>query len=159
MHLKKLFLAVGLALTAVSSWAYTDFAQITNVTPEYDEIRIPQQECWSREAPRAERERSGAVVGGVLGALAGRNVGRGTGKEVATVAGAIGGALLGDHVQNDMPREQRECRTYEKVEQRLVGYRIDYVYAGRQYSLRMPEAPQGTRLPVNIEVTPEFRHY
>lgn len=158
MKTKKMLMACGLIALASSSWAYPDYAQITNVTPEYDEVRIPQQECWTREAPRVERERGGAIVGGVLGALAGRTVGRGTGKEVATVAGAIGGALIGDHVQNDMPRDQRECRTYEKVEQRLSGYRVDYAYANRQYSIRMADAPQGTRLPINVEVTPDFRH-
>jgi len=41
-------------------------------------------------------------------------------------------------------------------EERVEGYRVTYVYHGREYTTRMPYDP-GQRVRVNIDVSPELR--
>ena len=62
---------------------YDDFAKVTNVTPQVEQINRPRQDCRteyvqvnrqvpSREQPhQAERSNSGAIIGGIAGAIIG----------------------------------------------------------------------------------------
>ena len=102
------------------------------------------------------------MIGGVAGGLLGHQVGKGHGKDAATAVGAVVGALAGDHVANrdqapqyvqDAPREVKQCRTVNEVQQQLTGYRVNYEYHGQVYSTITRENP-GHSLPVRVSVVP-----
>lgn len=153
-------------LTAASGAALAetreDFARVRQVTPQYEQVNLPRQQCVSEYVPPERgygRSYGGAVIGGITGAIVGNQLGRGHGKEVATAAGAIAGALVGDRLQNRADegdragREVRRCRTRDHWERRLAGYRVVYDYAGRRYSALLPYDP-GDRLRVRVSVEP-----
>ncbi|MHB1292024.1 MAG: glycine zipper 2TM domain-containing protein [Sulfuricella sp.] len=154
---------------------YQDYARVRSVTPEYDRVNAPRQECmneyiqgngYRHERDSSERSYTGTVIGGITGALIGSRFGNGNGKQASTVAGAIAGAVIGDKVQangryarnddddyNDRGREVRRCRTVDNWENRLTGYRVVYEYAGRSYTTVMPNDP-GRQIQVRVSVVP-----
>ncbi len=159
---------------------YQDYARVKNVTPEYQRVNTPRQECsneyirdtgydgYGRDRSSTDRSYTGTVVGGVAGALLGSRFGKGKGSTAATAVGAIAGAVIGDKVQgngglfasNDdrhdhdsRGREVQRCRTVDHFENRLTGYRVAYEYAGRDYTTVMQNQP-GRQIPVQVSVTP-----
>ena len=153
---------------------YGDYARVTSVTPEYERVNNPRQECSSEYIPgttyRNERVDSGrsytgTIVGGITGALIGSRLGKGNGNRAATAAGAIAGAVIGDHVQEsgrntrygdvyaEPAREVQRCRVVDNWDNRLTGYRVVYEYAGRSYTAVLPQNP-GRQIPVRVSVTP-----
>jgi uncharacterized protein YcfJ len=153
---------------------YGDYARVTSVTPEYERVNNPRQECSSEYIPgttyRNERVDSGrsytgTIVGGITGALLGSRLGKGNGNRAATAAGAIAGAVIGDQIQANSrsprygdvyaepAREVQRCRTVDNWDNRLTGYRVVYEYAGRSYTTVMPQNP-GRQIPVRVSVTP-----
>lgn len=156
---------------------YDDFAKVTNVTPQVEQINRPRQDCRteyvqvnrqvpSREQPhQAERSNGGAIIGGIAGAIIGNQVGRGNGRTAATAAGAVIGAISGDRIDNGSGSGQvvtetvtseqpvQRCRTVDHWESRTTGYSVSYEYKGRSYTAVLPYDP-GTRLKVNVSVTP-----
>lgn len=158
---------LALSLAAAPAWAeqYFDHARVISVTPEYDRVNMPRQECHDeyRSDPSYgrsdEHSYGGAIIGGVTGAIVGNQVGKGHGREAATAAGAIAGALVGDRMQNqdsDYARESRpvrRCRNVDNWENRITGYRVEYEYAGRRYAAKMPVDP-GRELRVRVSVDP-----
>ncbi len=160
---------------AVQAADYDDFAKVTNVTPQIEQINRPRQECHTEvvqvsrqvqtgQTTSAERGTGGAVIGGIAGAIIGSQIGRGNGRTAATAAGAIVGAISGDRLENsangrpitetvvsDQPVQK--CRMVDHWESRNIGYNVNYEYKGRAYSAQLPYDP-GTRLKVNVTVTP-----
>ena len=153
---------------------FGDYARVTNVTPEYERVNHPRQECSNEYIPSTGYRNgysdsghgyTGTIVGGVAGALLGSRLGKGNGNRAATAAGAIAGAVIGDQVQArgrggrydddyaDAGREVRRCRVVENWDNRLTGYRVVYEYAGRSYTTVLPQDP-GRRIPVRVSVTP-----
>lgn len=153
---------------------YADYARVTSVTPEYERVNHPRQECTSEYVPgttyRNERVDSGrsytgTIVGGITGALIGSRLGKGKGNRAATAAGAIAGAVIGDQVQEngrsarygavyaESGHEVQRCRVVDDWDNSLTGYRVVYEYAGRSYSTVLPQHP-GARIPVRVSVTP-----
>lgn len=153
---------------------YGDYARVSSVTPEYERINSPRQECSSEYVPTGAyryeqvdsgRSYTGTIVGGITGALLGSRLGKGNGNRAATAAGAIAGAVIGDQIQEngrsarqgqvyaDSGREVRRCRVVDHWDNRLIGYRVVYEYAGRSYSALLPQDP-GRRIPVRVSVTP-----
>lgn len=142
---------------------YFDQARVISVSPEYEQLSMPQQECYDESAPQSpyprsgERTYGGSIIGGITGALIGNQVGRGHGREAATAAGAITGAIIGDRVQNQRngdnwePRTIRRCRDIERWDRRLTGYRVVYEYGGHRYSTLMSNDP-GRTLRVRVSV-------
>ncbi|HYM35429.1 MAG TPA: hypothetical protein VET48_08540, partial [Steroidobacteraceae bacterium] len=53
------------------------------------------------------------------------------------------------------PVERCEVRYRDSYEERVDGYRVTYVYHGREYTTRMPYDP-GRHIRVNVDVSPEF---
>jgi uncharacterized protein YcfJ len=172
-------IAASASATAVAA-DYDDFAKVTNVTPQIEQINRPRQECKTeyvqvnrqvqtqQQQPRSgERSNGGAVVGGIAGAILGNQVGRGNGRTAATAAGAVIGAITGDRIDNGsnsgnsqpvtetITSEQpvQRCRAVDHWESRTTGYSVNYEYKGRSYNAILPYDP-GTRLKVNISVTP-----
>jgi len=109
------------------------------------------------------------ILGGIIGAAIGNQIGRGDGKRAATVAGAIIGSAIGHdragtrYVADrddryDAPRgydvERCDVRYDESWEQRIDGYRVRYVYHGREGVTTLPYEP-GDRIRVRVDVRPE----
>lgn len=162
-----------------SNAKYQDYARVKNVTPEYQRVNTPRQECsneyirgtghdgYGRERSSSDRSYTGTVVGGVAGALLGSRFGKGKGSTAATAVGAIAGAVIGDKVQangvfasnadrydyDGRGREVQRCRTVDHFEKRLTGYRVVYEYAGRDYTTVMQNQP-GRQIPVQVSVVP-----
>jgi uncharacterized protein YcfJ len=170
--MKRLAIVGLLAAGAAGAHAqsFIDQARVRSVEPQFQNVTIPRNECtsqWVSEPPRqvsgGERNYGGAVIGGVAGGLLGHQVGKGHGKDAATVVGAVVGAIAGDHVGNrdqaapqyvqDAPREVKQCRTVNEVQQQLTGYRVNYEYHGQMYSTITRENP-GHNLPVRVSVVP-----
>lgn len=174
-----LFTASGAALAEHNEYnnggQYQDYARVRNVTPQYEKVSVPREECrdvyreggYSRYRG-SDRSYTGTVVGGVAGALLGSQFGKGNGNTASTAAGAIAGAVIGDKVQNngryarddydrdyDRGRMERQCRTVNDWENRVTGYIVVYEYAGRSYTTVLPQDP-GRRIPVRVSVTPAF---
>ena len=163
--MKRLVLLPLLATAAVAAHAqtYLDNARVSSVEPQYENVRVPRQECssqWISEPRRGgERDYGGAVLGGIVGGLIGNQVGGGHGRQAATALGAVVGAFTGDnlanrdHWQQPVPvaREVTTCRDVEDVQSRLVGYQVTYEYHGQQYTTLMHENP-GRFVPVRVSV-------
>lgn len=161
--------AATVALGAPAAFAgapFEDYGRVTNVTPEYDRVSVPRQECYSDYEPQAHRRHdsiAGPLIGGVAGGLLGAQVGRGTGRVVASAAGAVVGALVGDRLGNRgreemYERQVRRCRTVDSWEESVSGYRVSYEYQGRGYTTVLPYDP-GSRIPVHVSVQPAADGY
>ncbi len=174
--------ATAAAAAGAHAEAYVDNARVNSVEPRYETVNVPRQECQNRRVIDPQRsggreygreygrdyggrDYGGSIIGGVAGALLGNQVGKGHGKEAATAVGAVVGAFTGDRMANrdrwDDPYEQasREvtsCRTVNDVQQRLVGYHVNYDYRGQQFSTVMRDNP-GQYLQVRVSVDPVGR--
>jgi uncharacterized protein YcfJ len=159
--------SVGLLFSAPMAHAdaaFYDQARVRDVSPEYEKINVPRTECRSEYVPNSYRRRDtgnllGPVIGGVAGGLLGAQVGRGNGRTAAAAAGAAIGALTGDRLSRGDDdygygeREVRRCSDVDHWERRIVGYRVDYEYQGRNYTTVLPYDP-GNRLRVRVSVDP-----
>ncbi len=154
------------------SYSEYDYARVVDVEPvlRYVTVTTPRRECWEEEVAVPSRYRgnpSGAatVAGGIIGAVVGHQIGDGRGRDAATVVGT----LLGSAIARDISRDRQagrysevryqtveHCSTVEEVrrEQRIEGYRVTYVYNGRDYTTRMNEHP-GDDIRIRVSVTPD----
>ena len=91
----------------------------------------------------------GAIAGGAMG----NAIGGGGGRAAATVLGLVGGAVLGNSIEGSGAQLQnfQQCSTQTLYENRAVAYNVTYEYAGRQYTVQMPNDPGPT---VRLQVTP-----
>lgn len=167
MKLLVLATAAGVAFSspfARADAAFYDQARVRDVTPEYERIHVPQEECRSEYVPNGYRRREsgtllGPIIGGVAGGLLGAQVGRGNGRTTAAAAGAAIGAITGDRLSrrddgyDDGEREVRRCRSVDHWENRIVGYRVAYEYQGHAYTTVLPYDP-GNWLKVRVSVDP-----
>lgn len=163
----KIIAASLLLLTSGASRAmerYYDQARVVGVTPEYERISVPREECYDESAPSprtyprsSECSYGGSIIGGITGALVGNQIGRGHGREAATAFGAITGAIVGDRLQNQHgdtgwePRPLRHCHDIEQWENRITGYRVMYEYGGRRHTTLM-STPPGNTVRVRVSV-------
>jgi hypothetical protein len=89
-----------------------------------------------------------AVIGGLIGNAMGGEGSRG----IATMAGVIGGSVIGDRAESEKNNQPvTTCTTQNVMENRLVGYNVVYEYAGRQYTVQLPQDPGPT---IALQVTP-----
>jgi uncharacterized protein YcfJ len=135
-----------------------------------------------RHDPRYDRYQrrpsgGGAVLGAIVGGVLGNSVGNGDGRQAATVAGAVIGGAIGHNIERNGQRrdayghrddryyghdagygqaEVQRCRvvTDYRSEERVVGYRVAYEYAGRTYQTVTDYHP-GSEIRVRVDVTPE----
>jgi uncharacterized protein YcfJ len=167
-----------------------DYARVVNVDPIVRQVRVssPRQECWTEtryeqvdSAPNRGRGAAGSMIlGGILGAAIGNQIGGGDGRRAATVAGALIGSAIGHDVaerrngryvdtgyREERPHDVQRCdvRYDENYEQHIDGYRVTYVYNGRQFTTRLPYDP-GDQIRVRVDVQPHYdgryyddRHY
>ncbi|OWW18840.1 hypothetical protein AYR66_03660 [Noviherbaspirillum denitrificans] len=141
---------------------YEDFARVLSVTPQYEQVNYPQQECRTEYVPvqrQQQRGAGGSLIGGIAGGIIGNQVGGGSGRAVATAAGAITGAIVGDRLENNDrgavvdQQPVRQCRTIDNWQSRANGYVVTYEYHGHTYTSVMPYDP-GERMRVRVSVMP-----
>jgi len=162
-------IAATVSIPAFANGDYEDSTRVISVTPQFQRVNTPSQEChteYVRESVYEYRDRSpgGAIIGGVTGGLLGSIIGCGNGC-VAAAAAAVGagvGAVVGDRIDNDHDSGGRErvvtrpvdrCVTVDNWSQLPEGYLVNYEYHGRQYSTVTDHAP-GRIIPVHVDVRP-----
>lgn len=151
-----------------------DYADVLEVEPLFRRVRttVPRRECWDEEVTVRSRERDrrrgssvgSMIAGGVIGGVIGHQFGSGSGNDAATAVGAlVGSAIASNRGQRDDDEyayqervqlvERCETRRETREEERPDGYRVTYMYAGREYTTRTATDP-GDKLRIRITVTP-----
>lgn len=146
--MKKFILLAGTLAACVGACAQ-EAGRVLSSIPVVQQVGVPRQVCTTEQV-EYQQPKSGA--GAVLGALAGGALGnasggRGAGQAAATIIGAIGGSMVGDLIEGSGPsqiQDVQRCGTQTFYENRTVGYNVVYEYAGKQYSVQMPNDPGPT---------------
>ncbi len=138
-----------------------DYARVVDVDPIVRRVAVssPQRDCWveDRQVQVYDQPRSDTptVLGAIIGGVIGHQFGDGHSRNIATVAGAVLGASVGrDASTRNAGVETRsvercEVRTQRDWEERVDGYRVTYLYHGREYSTVMAYDP-GNRVQVRV---------
>lgn len=151
--MKKIVLPSMLSVAA-GLCAAQEMGRVISSTP-VQQAGIPRQVCTTQPVvTSASRSGAGALMGAIAGGAMGNAVGDGGGRALATVVGLVGGAILGDKVEGaGQPQAQniQSCITQTFYENRTVGYNVVYEYAGKQYSVQMPNDPGPS---VELQITP-----
>lgn len=148
--MKKHALSCTLLALAGSALAQ-EVGQVISRTPVYQQVASPRQTCQQVIAPSASTG-GGAVLGAVVGGLIGNALGGGDSRGISTMAGVLGGSVIGDRIETDQNnRPVTTCTTQNVMENRLVGYSVVYEYAGKQYTVQLPQDPGPT---IALQVTP-----
>ncbi len=132
-----------------------EMGRVLSSTPVIQQVAVPRQVCTSQPvAVQQPKSGAGAVMGALAGGAMGNAIGDGGGRAAATILGLVGGALLGDRIEGG-PAAQvqnvQQCSTQTFYENRTVAYNVIYGYAGRQYSVQMPQDPGPY---VRLQITP-----
>jgi uncharacterized protein YcfJ len=165
-----------------SSGSGLDYARVVDVTPIVRHVRIatPAQECWQETQYQTVRHETRSysqggkvqtaaptIAGGIIGGVIGRQFGGGGGRDAMTAVGALVGASMANQAAHNQaygpaqvayeerPVTVERCQTTTsyREEERLEGYRVTYVYAGREYVTTTASHP-GTSIPVRVSVVP-----
>lgn len=144
------------ALLAVAGAAQAqEMGRVISRTAVYQQVAVPRQSCTQTQvAVPTQKSGAGAAMGAIAGGAVGNAIGDGTGRALATMVGVIGGAMLGDRVEGNPPAQiqnQQTCTTQTVYENQLVGYNVTYEYAGKQYTVQLPQDPGPT---IPLQVTP-----
>jgi uncharacterized protein YcfJ len=144
------------ALAAVCSTGFAqEVGRVISSTPVIQQVAVPRQVCSNEQvAVTQPKSGAGAAIGAIAGGAIGNSIGHGGGRAAATMLGLVGGALLGDHIEStgetQLQNVQR-CTTQTFYENRTVAYNVVYTYAGKQYTVQMPQDPGPT---LQLQVTP-----
>jgi len=143
---------------------YTDQGRVLSVTPQFEKINVPRQECRTEYqeqiSQRNNQSIAGTVIGGIAGGLLGSTIGRGNGRVAAAAVGAGIGAIAGDRISNQNRNYQtvrtvpvQSCYQVDHWQTVETGYNVTYEYNGRQYSTVMAQHP-GQFVDLNVSVAP-----
>lgn len=149
-------------------------------------VEQPRRECWTEthyetlhHSPRGHdprvRTAGATIAGGVIGGVVGNQFGGGRGRDAMTLFGTlVGAAVASEHTYNTQrsrhagspsvhytetrPVSVERCSVSTDVreEQRLEGYDVTYLYAGREFRTRTA-TPPGDHLRVRVDVRPAGR--
>jgi uncharacterized protein YcfJ len=132
-----------------------EVGRVISSTPVIQQVGQPRTVCATEQvAVQAPKSGAGALMGAIAGGAMGNAVGGGGGKAAATMIGIMGGAIVGDNIEGaPMAQTQniQRCGTQTFYENRTVAYNVVYEYAGKQYSVQMPNDPGPS---VQLQVTP-----
>lgn len=130
-----------------------DMARVVSSTPVVMQVAAPQQICnQSQVITAVPKSGAGALIGAVAGGAIGSTLGGGSGRALATAVGVIGGAIVGDNMESAPPaitQPVTSCTQQVVYENRVTAYNVVYEYAGKQYSIQLPNDP-GPYLPIRI---------
>jgi len=126
-----------------------DMGRVISSTPVIQQVPVPRQVCTDQQVEvQQPKSGAGAALGAIAGGAAGNALGgRGAGGAAATMLGIVGGAMLGDRIEgapDSELRTVRQCSTQSIYENRTIAYNVVYEYAGKQYSVQMPNDPGPT---------------
>jgi uncharacterized protein YcfJ len=143
--------------------AAAELGRVISSTAIISQVSVPRQVC-TQEVVQVQNEvatnksGAGALMGGIAGGAVGNAVGQGNGRAVATVIGIFAGAVLGDRIEGASPAQAattqqtvNRCSTQNFYENRTTAYQVVYEYAGKQYSVQMPQDPGPT---IQLQVSP-----
>ena len=151
-------LAVLCSAAIGASAMATEYGRVISATPITSQVSVPQQVCHDeQQVVRAPSTGAGAVIGAIAGGILGHTVGAGDGRILATGVGAIAGSVIGDHVENSdrqaTTQMVRRCGTAYTTQNQVVGYQVEYEYAGQRYTTQTQSNP-GRRIALNVQVQP-----
>ncbi|AJQ92666.1 glycine zipper 2TM domain-containing protein [Gynuella sunshinyii] len=146
--------------------SYITKAKVIDSTPIYESIRHRQPIEVCRDDDDGYQHRSsvtGAVVGSVIGAAIGSQVISSHHHHDAVagtiVGGAVGAAIGSQAGMKPQYRPHRQCHTEYDIDYReeLVGYRVTYLYQGKEYQTRMQKRPgRFVRLRVEVSLLDDY---
>lgn len=143
------------AMVAASSTGFAqEVGRVLSSTPITQQVGMPRQVCTTEQVVVAQRKSgAGAALGAIAGGAIGNAATHGAGQAAATMLGIIGGAMVGDNIEgpNTQLQNVQRCSTQTFYERRTVAYNVVYEYAGRQYTVQMPQDPGPT---LQLQVTP-----
>lgn len=132
-----------------------EVGRVISSTPIIQQVGVPRQVCTTEQvAIQQPKSGAGAVMGAIAGGALGNAVGGGSGKAAATMLGIFGGAVLGDRVEGaplSQVQDVQRCSVQTFYENRPVAYNVIYEYAGKQYSVQMPNDPGPS---IQLQVSP-----
>jgi uncharacterized protein YcfJ len=161
--------AVGLTAQAqsvpqvVQQAPVPELGRVISSTAVISQVSVPRQVCAQevvqvQSQTPATKSGAGALMGGLAGGAVGNAVGQGNGRAAATVIGLFAGAILGDRIEGGSSAQVattqqtvNRCSTQNFIENRTTGYQVVYEYAGKQYSVQMPQDPGPT---IQLQVSP-----
>jgi len=151
-----LLLITGFMATfACASTQAQEVGKVISSTPIIQQVAVPRQVCSTQQVvTEGQKSGAGAAMGAIAGGAIGNNVGQGSGRAAATMLGLFGGAILGDKIEGPSAPEVRNvqnCSTQTVYENRTMAYNVVYEFAGKQYTVQMPQDPGPT---VRLQVTP-----
>lgn len=152
--MKNLVILVS-GLMAVGAASAQELGRVISSTAVIQQVGVPRQVCTTDQVTvQPSKSGAGAAMGAIAGGALGNAVGDGSGRTIATILGFVGGAVLGDRIEG-APAAQTQnvqrCATQTFYENRTVGYNVVYEYAGRQYTVQLPNDPGPT---IRLQVTP-----
>ncbi|KQP20577.1 glycine zipper 2TM domain-containing protein [Pseudorhodoferax sp. Leaf267] len=152
--MKHIFLLCGAGLASAAVLAQ-EVGTVVSATPVLQQVAVPRLVCHDQQvAVTPQRSGAGAVIGAIAGGVLGSAFGGGSGQAAAAAFGALGGAVLGNQVEAQQPTQiqsVQNCSTQTFYESRATYYDVVYDFAGKRYSVQMPQDPGPT---VQLQVTP-----
>jgi uncharacterized protein YcfJ len=147
---------VGLMATLSTFAAQAqEVGKVISSTPIIQQVAVPRQVCNNQQVvTEGQKSGAGAAMGAIAGGAVGNQIGNGTGRALATMAGIFGGAIMGDKIEGPSAPEVRNvqsCSQQMFYENRTMAYNVVYEFAGKQYTVQMPQDPGPT---VRLQITP-----
>lgn len=132
-----------------------EIGRVISSTPIIQQVAVPRQVCSTDQVVvPSQKSGAGAAMGAIAGGAVGNSIGQGSGRAAATMLGIFGGAILGDKIEGPGQAEVRNvqnCSQQMFYENRTMAYNVVYEFAGKQYTVQMPNDPGPT---VRLQVTP-----
>jgi uncharacterized protein YcfJ len=152
----QLSLLAGLmAMFATAAVQAQEVGKVISSTPIIQQVAVPRQVCNNQQVvTEGQKSGAGAAMGAIAGGAIGNQIGNGSGRAAATMLGLFGGAILGDKVEGGGAPEVRNvqnCSQQMFYENRTMAYNVVYEFAGKQYTVQMPQDPGPT---VRLQITP-----
>jgi uncharacterized protein YcfJ len=148
-------LAGVMAVFASVSVQAQEVGKVISSTPIIQQVAVPRQVCNNQQVvTEGQKSGAGAAMGAIAGGAIGNSMGQGSGRAAATMLGLFGGAILGDKVEGGGTPEVRNvqnCSQQMFYENRTMAYNVVYEFAGKQYTVQMPQDPGPT---VRLQITP-----
>jgi uncharacterized protein YcfJ len=152
--MKKLIL-ISTSLLFIGNSFAQDVGNVISSTPIVQQVGQPRNVCTTEQVSvQQPKSGAGALMGAIAGGAMGNAVGGASGKAAATMIGLMGGAIVGDSIEGEpMARTQnvQRCTTQTFYENRTVAYNVVYEFAGKQYSVQMPNNPGPT---IQLQISP-----
>jgi uncharacterized protein YcfJ len=153
--LQNTLLAGLMTVLASAAVQAQEVGRVISSTPIIQQVAVPRQVCNNQQVvTEGQKSGAGAAMGAIAGGAIGNNMGQGSGRAAATVLGLLGGAMMGDRIEGGGAPEVRNvqsCTQQMFYENRTMAYNVVYEFAGKQYTVQMPQDPGPT---VRLQITP-----